>query len=371
MCGVHPGAKTLELRNVGSIHPAGMNEFCEWLFEQMGYGPLRKFYEYADGTNSGMDHYRDYALRAAAELAENIQSAATGNGNCFAVFGHAVFLNAIAVLLCEACSCTQETFDSLMDMDLGETEGILLDIESGTIAKKMVASQGGESVVDACTASGIAQLVLINHGNAAVAQGEDGAAARGDRPHQWKKEDQLRELTEKGQQQCLQARAWSSLLPLSCVISSPARRAKDTARLMTGVDNPQIVECLHPAGVNESCEALFEQLGCGPLTKFFETERGEEHFRWYGNVVCDELSRHVAQLQGIVKPGTSMAIFGHAVFLNAVALEALMVVPGWQNLAQEMLDLDLGETEGICVNMATGTFEKREFTPPAPFSLEA
>lgn len=361
MIGLHPSARTLELRNVSSIHPAGMNEFCETLFEQLGYGPLRKFFEYQEGC----DNFRDYAARVCLELSEQISYGLTGSpeNDCFAMFGHAVFLNAIAVLLTEACGCSQETFDSLMDMDLGETEGILLDIETGTICKKTVASQGGQNLVNACKAAGIAQIALISHGNTEPLSPEatSGAAQN---LHQRKREDQLRELTDLGIQQCIAARSWCGTLPLlkQSVISSPARRARETALHMTGVESPVIAECVHPLGISDECEALVRQLGNGPLLKFLEQPGGEEHFRWYGNIVADEISRRVLQL-GPNANGYSVAVFGDSVFLNAVALEALMALlqarPGWETSVQAMMDLDLGEAEAIVINTKDGTFEKR------------
>lgn len=349
MCGFET---TLALRMVQSVHPAGMSETCESLFETMGYGPLRKFFDKEEGNAA----FREYANHVCIEMAENIQFACTGEGDCLAVFGHAVFLNAIALVLAEAAGGSSETIDSLLDMDLGETQGILLEIETGTITKKTanLVGQGAASLVTSCQASGVTQIVLTRHANAAPLNGE--APTRQDKPHHWKKEDQSRELTEKGVDQCAAAKPWCAALPLRSVIASPAKRAKATAEGMTGV-TPVIVECVHPAGMSETCESLFEQMGYGPLRKFFEPEGGEDAFRGYGNTVCDELSSSVSQAEGA--SGTCVAVFGHAVFLNAIALEVLMALPWSAETINNLLDLDLGETEGILVDLSTGRFEKK------------
>eukprot|EP00519_Triparma_laevis_P006733 CAMPEP_0182514398 /NCGR_PEP_ID=MMETSP1321-20130603/35674_1 /TAXON_ID=91990 /ORGANISM="Bolidomonas sp., Strain RCC1657" /LENGTH=56 /DNA_ID=CAMNT_0024721591 /DNA_START=41 /DNA_END=207 /DNA_ORIENTATION=+ len=44
-------------------------------------------------------------------------------GTCIALFGHAVFLNAIAFKIAQASNMSDENKDKLLDLDLGETEG--------------------------------------------------------------------------------------------------------------------------------------------------------------------------------------------------------------------------------------------------------
>ena len=51
---------------------------------------------------------------------------------------------------------------------------------------------------------------------------------------------------------------------------SPARRATDTAAIMTmgpegGDVFLRLVESLHPAGMNATCEDLFDSMGYGPV----------------------------------------------------------------------------------------------------------
>ena len=49
---------------------------------------------------------------------------------CLALFGHAVFLNAIAFALALSAGADAPTQDALLDMDLGETQGILVEASS-------------------------------------------------------------------------------------------------------------------------------------------------------------------------------------------------------------------------------------------------
>ena len=44
-------AGSIYLRMVAGVHPAGMSETCEALFETLGYGPLRVFFEAAGGED--------------------------------------------------------------------------------------------------------------------------------------------------------------------------------------------------------------------------------------------------------------------------------------------------------------------------------
>ena len=57
-----------------------------------------------------------------------------GDGGGLAVFGHAVFLNAIAFKVAQAAGASEAMRAALLDMDLGETEGIRVSM-SGDVAK--------------------------------------------------------------------------------------------------------------------------------------------------------------------------------------------------------------------------------------------
>ena len=68
-------------------------------------------------------------------------------------------------------------------------------------------------------------------------------------------------------------------------LTSPARRASDTAARMTISNSSQqeekggdvflrMVESLHPAGMSTTCEDLFDTMGYGPLRKFHDAPDG-------------------------------------------------------------------------------------------------
>lgn len=120
------------LRMVESLHPASMSQICEDLFDTLGYGPLRKFYD----VDGGKDAFLDYAERVCAEITAKIGGPSfdrdAPDGDTIAVFGHAVFLNSIVYAVCNSYQLSQ-TDDVLLDVDLGETQGILVDIENKSI----------------------------------------------------------------------------------------------------------------------------------------------------------------------------------------------------------------------------------------------
>ena len=84
----------------------------------------------------------------------------------------------------------------------------------------------------------------------------------------------------------------------------------------------RMVDSAHPAGMSEVCEAAFETRGYGPLRSFHDTDEMKVAFCDYGECVCGGM---LAQLQGPglseASEGECLALFGHAVFLNAIALQ--------------------------------------------------
>jgi len=234
-------------------------------------------------------------------------------------------------------------------------------------------------MADALVASaklvGATHIVFIRHANAAPLPSS--APKRVDKPHGWKMDDQKRALTPKGKTQCEAAAGWFTKLPVRLMLSSPARRATETAVGMGIEPNGQtlpllMVEALHPAGQEETCETLFETRGYGPLRGFYDAEGGTDAFTQYAEKVVlgmkdrlggdgasyeqvaavesDELMKRVVQTVAAQAPaGTHVAVFGHAVFLNAVAHAVCVAAGAPQSALDMVMDMDLGETEGILV----------------------
>eukprot|EP00418_Pyrodinium_bahamense_P081252 CAMPEP_0179072410 /NCGR_PEP_ID=MMETSP0796-20121207/32041_1 /TAXON_ID=73915 /ORGANISM="Pyrodinium bahamense, Strain pbaha01" /LENGTH=242 /DNA_ID=CAMNT_0020769571 /DNA_START=87 /DNA_END=815 /DNA_ORIENTATION=+ len=237
-------------------------------------------------------------------------------------------------------------------------------------------AEPAEELVALCRSVGISSLVLVRHANAAPLQ--TGAPAREDRPHDWKRADQMRVLTERGRAQCAAASEWFRTLPLRALLTSPARRASETAmRMMAQVETEeskadtlflQMVEGVHPAGMSEKCEELFEVLGYGPLRKFFDAPGGREAFCDYGGRVAAELLVASRQLPAAPQPtepeASCVGIFGHAVFLNAIAFGLAVAAGALPAVQDELLDMDLGETEGIFIDLADGRVEHKRAASP-------
>ena len=138
-----------------------------------------------------------------------------------------------------------------------------------------------EDFVAKCRQLKLDFVVFVRHASSAPLY--EGAAKRSEKPHDWKIDDQMRVLTQKGKDQCAAA-TWFRELDVRAALTSPARRASETAVRMTdrteteeqkvGSVYLRMVAGVHPAGMSEPCEALFETMGYGPLRVFFEAEGG-------------------------------------------------------------------------------------------------
>lgn len=129
-----PGMLTLH-----TLHPSrsGTPE-CEKMFDKIGYATLDTYY--ADRSVEGCEGrgqaiFRHYMKKVTGELHELISGGVSNfptKGNTIAVFGHAVFLNAVAVAVAEAMAIP-EASEQVGTIELGEAQGILCDGESRTI----------------------------------------------------------------------------------------------------------------------------------------------------------------------------------------------------------------------------------------------
>ena len=201
---------------------------------------------------------------------------------------------------------------------------------------------------------GVSKLVFVRHANAApINPGE----ARGSQPHDWKMRDQQRGLTPKGREQCETSKQFLLPFNVKANLTSPARRASDTALNMVkptagGDIFLRMVEGVHPAGMSAKCEDLFDDMGYGPLRKFFDAEGGKDAFVDYAQRVCAEMAAKIGgpSFERDAPAGDTICIFGHAVFLNAIAFTVgtSLGVAGTEDL---LLDIDLGETQGIFIDI--------------------
>ncbi|CAE8619296.1 unnamed protein product [Polarella glacialis] len=369
-------AHSLPVGMVDAVHPAGTSEACELLFETKGYGPLRGFFEAPGGEVA----FKAYGELAAGRILDHLKGGLMGEavaadgtpaGTCLAVFGHAVFLNAIAHVVAEAAGGAG--LDLVLDMDLGETQGVLVSLADGKCTHLSVSTteapsptqQNGAALLEAARGMGLKTLCFVRHANSKPGAG----VTRVDQPHDWKIDDQKRMLTEKGWDQCRSASKWFADVDCRAILSSPARRAADTAVAMKDQVEKEgavahslpvgMVDAVHPAGTSEACELLFETKGYGPLRGFFEAPGGEVAFKAYGELAAGRILDHLkgglmgeAVAADGTPAGTCLAVFGHAVFLNAIA-HVVAEAAGGAGL-DLVLDMDLGETQGVLVSLADG-----------------
>jgi len=212
--------------------------------------------------------------------------------------------------------------------------------------------------------AGVAELYFVRHASSAPLHEE--AATRADAPHDWKRDDQLRCLTAKGKDQCAAAAAgYFGAALLRCICTSPARRASETAQRMTAryeteeskeaVLGLRMVPCAHPAGMSEVAETLFETMGYGPLRIFMDAEGGKAAFTEYGSTSLKAMASAAVAEGG---DGPAVALFGHAVFLNATAYAAAAAAGSSEADLATLLDMDLGETQAIVLTLEGGAVRK-------------
>jgi broad specificity phosphatase PhoE len=199
---------------------------------------------------------------------------------------------------------------------------------------------------------------------------EFGDVLKPDTPHAnaWTIGDLTRTLTEKGRDQAKLAAGdtgWFAPFAVRAVVSSEATRAIDTKDIMTngrfekGSAGNLTMHTLHPSrSETPDCEKMFDALGYGTLATYYAntdvetsvgTGKGREVFREYIDKASAELARVIAQASksSVFPPeGSTLAVFGHAVFMNAVAV-AVAEAMGIKDGAETIGAFELGEAEGI------------------------
>ena len=217
--------------------------------------------------------------------------------------------------------------------------------------------------------AGVKKIIMIRHANAQARDPEAAAVEAGtvlkpDTPfaNAWTIGDLTRKLTPIGEEQASAAMAWFGTNSIRAVICSEATRAIATKDIMTEGKFPQgapghmTLHTLHPArsGTPE-CEKMFDKLGYGTLNTYYADKtvegcegRGKAIFRLYVDKVTSEL--HALMKRGVANfpdnGGDTIAVFGHAVFLNAVAIavgEAMAIGQAEEKVAE----MELGEAQGI------------------------
>lgn len=222
----------------------------------------------------------------------------------------------------------------------------------------------------------ITKVIVIRHANAQprdpeAAAVEAGTVLKPDTPYAnaWTVGDLTRGLTDKGETQAVASKAWLDKHDLRAVICSEAVRATATMAIMTGGRFPKdapgslTLHTLHPSrsGTPE-CEKMFDKLGYGTLRTYFEDTtvegcegRGKAIFRNYMSKVTGELHDLIgAGMAKFGDTGDTVAVFGHAVFLNAVAV-AVGEAMGIDKAEEQVAEFELGEAQGIMCDAGAQT----------------
>mmetsp|Transcript_2536 Transcript_2536/g.5279 ORF Transcript_2536/g.5279 Transcript_2536/m.5279 type:complete len:246 (-) Transcript_2536:97-834(-) len=205
---------------------------------------------------------------------------------------------------------------------------------------------------------GITRVLFIRHAQACPLNNKPKTDFSN--PHDWKLNDQTRPLTDGGKVQAENARRWFiegvGLSNNKVLVGSGARRAVETLQIMaeTRTANEaqvevQMIHSLHPAGIALECEKLFDRLNYGPLTKYYAEPNGERALAEYGQIVLDEFCDMLQRCAH--KPGNTISMFGHAVFLNAAAMEFAKCMNFSEAELKALTEVDLGEAEGLSLTI--------------------
>jgi len=268
----------------------------------------------------------------------------------------------------------EEWVRAMLEMHTGESDEMLqkecdglediLHKNQHSEWRKRFRNKDAANLLIAARAAGVTHFVFVRHANAAQLP-----STKPGQPHGWGYDDQERSLTNRGQAQCVAARlAWYGACPTRpTMVCSPAQRANMTGEIMSCDDfNSKLprllLDSLHPAGQGaQVCEDLFKRFGYGPLRAYLDADGGETGFGRYAQAVCGELAikfrlEHLSSIQ--MEKGTYVAVFGHAVWLNAIAY-ALATAAGVEDDQLDfVLDLELGEAEGVLVPLFGGEVQK-------------
>mmetsp|Transcript_16209 Transcript_16209/g.22400 ORF Transcript_16209/g.22400 Transcript_16209/m.22400 type:complete len:243 (+) Transcript_16209:132-860(+) len=212
--------------------------------------------------------------------------------------------------------------------------------------------------------AGLTRVLFIRHANASPL----GSKPKSDfhNAHDWKQNDQVRPLTDKGKEQAEEARRWFiegvGLANNKVLVSSGARRAAETLQIMaerresgTADVSIEMIPSLHPAGIAEPCELLFDRINYAPLTRYYAEEGGAKALEDYGLIVLGEFREMLARVSS--KPGDTISMFGHAVFMNAAAMEFAKALDFPAKDIKNLTEVALGESEGISIECKEGAYK--------------
>ena len=184
------------------------------------------------------------------------------------------------------------------------------------------------------------KLIFVRHGKALP-------AGEGDK-------DIDRPLGEVGHSQAKSRRKALITTAIDYVISSPARRARETAKIVTGKSKIATVTALYPdphdGGTGTRLDVLFNKpdLGYCAVGKYLVAEDGECVTEW----ATQAWAHTKAMIDSYGNPDV-IAIFGHAVCLPALGMQ-VCTDGDLLNFRSMIADMNLGECEGFALTVEDG-----------------
>ena len=194
--------------------------------------------------------------------------------------------------------------------------------------RKRYRNKDAANLVIGARAAGVTHFVLVRHGNAGQLP-----STKPGQPHGWGMDDRGRTLTNRGQAQCVAARAaWFSKCPVRptvvCRCAGRAHTATVAAHgpkkagphtLMHSARNPtRLPHARNPCDRHVGAPAHATPPPCASQ-QYLDTEGGETAFGRYAQAVSGELAIKFRLSPLMGETGTYIAVFGHAVWLNAIA----------------------------------------------------
>jgi len=174
-----------------------------------------------------------------------------------------------------------------------------------------------------------------------------------------------KQLTNQGTAQCMVSRdEWFGRLPVrEVILASPAKCCQQTALNMAGRINAAgdedqsvapllVIDALNPSG---RCEELFGQRGYGPLRGYLDDDGGETCFGRFAEATCEVLCKEFRAKAKLPKEkATYIAVFGQAVYINALAHALACATGVGADLLEPILDINLREAEALNVPLYGG-----------------
>ena len=338
-----------------------VSEWLEVLAKKRRVTLLRQVYAKMDADNSGEVDLKEFALLAEDGAAEEhsdekhtlsqIFHYLDGRGNKDGMLSRDEWVAGMREM-------GEELSDEAFEEEVAKWVA-LLTRNQRAIWRSVYAKGHAKRFVNVARAAGATHVLFVHHGNVVAPPNIAGLPADPEAAL-------AAELSNQGTAQCMIARSeWFGRLPVrSVIIASPAKAAQQTAMNMAGRVSPAgdedhstpllVVESLQPATTVPLCATMFDQLGLAPLRKYLDDEGGETAFGQFAEKALEQLSIAFRAKAKTREKATYVAVFGQTVYLNAIAHALACATGATPQLLEPVLDINLGEAEGILVPLYGG-----------------